>query len=82
VNYDVDLSHNIFLPVGHQVRGFLQPPMQGVVLQSYGSGNGPDVRTDIMDLFKQAAKRGCLIVNITQCNRGKVTAAYAAGKVC
>jgi len=26
------------------VRAFLQPPMQGVVLETYGSGNAPDTR--------------------------------------
>ena len=30
------------------VRSFLQPPIRGVVLQSYGAGNGPDNREDIL----------------------------------
>ena len=60
---------------------FLQPPMKGVVLQTYGAGNGPDTRKDILDLLREASQRGMIIVNITQCARGKVAAAYAAGKV-
>ena len=64
-----------------QVQGFLQPPMEGVVIQSYGAGNGPDARDDLINLFKEAAKRGVLIVNITQCQRGVVTTSYATGKV-
>ena len=56
-------------------------PMRGVVLQSYGAGNGPSTRQDIMDALKDASNRGVLIVNITQCSRGMVSTAYEAGKV-
>ena len=64
-----------------QVRAFLQPPMQGVVLQTYGAGNAPSNRADIIDLFHEANKWGVLIVNISQCSRGNINAAYATGKV-
>ena len=62
------------------VSHFLAPPMKGVVLQSYGSGNGPDSRKDLLALFRQACERGVIIVNITQCTRGSVSTSYAAGK--
>ena len=55
--------------------------MQGVVLQTYGAGNAPSNRSDIIDLFREANKWGVLIVNISQCSRGKISAAYATGKV-
>ncbi|XP_076442595.1 L-asparaginase-like isoform X2 [Babylonia areolata] len=61
------------------VKAFLQPPMQGVVLQTYGSGNAPSNRADLMTLIHEATKWGVLIVNITQCSRGNVSAAYATG---
>lgn len=54
--------------------------MEGVVLQTYGQGNGPTSRADIMAALKEASKRGVLIVNITQCSRGIVSPAYAVGK--
>ncbi|KAL8568265.1 hypothetical protein ACOMHN_040838 [Nucella lapillus] len=63
------------------VKAFLQPPMQGVVLQTYGSGNAPSNRSDIMDLIGEASRWGVLIINITQCSRGNVNAAYATGVV-
>ena len=63
------------------MRQFLQPPIQGVVLQTYGAGNGPAKRKDLLALFKEASDNGVLILNITQCMRGHVTSAYAAGKV-
>ena len=55
--------------------------MQGVVLQSYGAGNGPDAREDLLEILKSASSRGVLIVNITQCYKGSVSTAYAAGQV-
>ena len=63
------------------MKAFLQPPMQGVVLQSYGAGNGPDTREDILEILLEATSRDVVIVNITQCARGKVSAAYASGQV-
>ena len=63
------------------MRAFLQPPMRGVVLQSYGAGNGPDGRTEILELLKEACDRGVLIVNISQCAKGRVSSGYATGKV-
>ncbi|KAI0222932.1 L-asparaginase [Lamellibrachia satsuma] len=62
------------------VKQFLMPPMKGVVLQSYGAGNGPSTRQDIMDVLREASDRGMLIVNITQCSRGMVTTSYESGK--
>ena len=55
--------------------------MEGVVIQTYGAGNGPDSRKDLLELFKEASDRGVVIVNITQCTRGTVSVSYAAGKV-
>lgn len=64
-----------------QVRAFLQPPMQGVVLETYGSGNAPDNRPDLLAELKKATDAGVIIINITQCLRGTVSASYATGKV-
>lgn len=59
----------------------LGSPTQGVVLQTYGSGNVPAGRTDIMEEIKKAVERGCLVVNISQCPKGIVTPSYQNGKV-
>ena len=64
-----------------QVRSFLQPPMEGVVLETYGSGNGPDNRADLLAELKEATDRGVIIINTTQCLRGTVSTSYATGKV-
>jgi lysophospholipase len=62
------------------VEHFCQPPIRGVVLQSYGAGNAPE-RKDILDQFKAASDRGVLIVNTTQCHGGFVEAAYRSGQI-
>ncbi|GFO50516.1 L-asparaginase [Plakobranchus ocellatus] len=61
------------------VRAFLQPPVQGVVLQTYGAGNAPNNRPDLLALFKEAFNWGVIIVNISQCTKGNVGTAYATG---
>ncbi|XP_057715082.1 60 kDa lysophospholipase isoform X4 [Corythoichthys intestinalis] len=63
------------------VRAFLQPPMEGVVLETYGSGNGPDNRPDLLEEFRKATDSGVTIINCTQCLRGTVSTSYATGKV-
>ncbi|XP_029350285.1 60 kDa lysophospholipase isoform X2 [Echeneis naucrates] len=63
------------------VRAFLQPPMEGVVLESYGSGNAPDNRPDLLEELRKATDSGVIIINCTQCLRGTVSTSYATGKV-
>ncbi|KAM9433567.1 60 kDa lysophospholipase-like isoform 5-T5 [Salvelinus alpinus] len=62
------------------VKSFLQAPMEGIVLETYGSGNAPDNRADLLEEFRNATERGVIMVNCTQCLRGSVTTSYATGK--
>lgn len=62
-------------------RAFLAPPMKGVVLQSFGSGNVPANRKDLLKELKEASDRGVIIVNCTQCPNGSVAEIYQTGKV-
>ncbi|KAG6800991.1 L-asparaginase isoform X1 [Apis mellifera caucasica] len=62
------------------VKTFLQPPIEGVVLQSYGTGNVPSNREDIIKELSAATKRGVIIVNITQCSTGHVSNLYEPSK--
>ena len=64
-----------------QVRSFLQLPMEGVVLETYGTGNAPDNRPDLLAALKEATDRGVIIINTTQCLKGTVSLIYATGKV-
>jgi lysophospholipase len=58
---------------------FLRPPLEGVVLETYGSGNAPDRRRDFLEVLREATARGVVIVNCTQCHKGSVGTTYAAG---
>ncbi len=55
--------------------------MKGVVVETFGSGNVPSNRPDLLQAFKAASDRGVIIVNITQCMKGSVKDAYEAGRV-
>lgn len=63
-----------------QVRAFLQPPLKGVVMETFGSGNGP-TKPDLLQELQAAAERGLVIVNCTHCLQGTVTSDYASGMV-
>lgn len=63
-----------------QVRAFLQHPLKGVVMETFGSGNGP-TKPDLLQELRAATERGLVIVNCTHCLQGAVTSDYAAGMV-
>lgn len=62
------------------VRAFLSGPVKGVVLETFGTGNAPDNRPEIIACIEQAVKRGVVIVNITQCQKGSVSDIYSTGQ--
>ena len=58
----------------------LQPPLRGLVLETYGSGNGPTSDKAFVRVLAEANERGVVIVNCTQCLRGNVDQTqYATG---
>jgi len=62
------------------LENILRPPLQGLVLETYGRGNGPDQYPEILAVLKQACTRGVVIVATTQCLRGKASLGkYASG---
>lgn len=63
-----------------QVRTFLQPPLKGVVMETFGSGNGP-TKPDLLQELRVASEQGLIIVNCTHCLQGAVTSDYASGMV-
>ena len=61
------------------VRNVLKPPVRGLVLETYGMGNGPD-DPKLLAALKAATDRGVVIVNCTQCLKGTVDMqGYATG---
>jgi L-asparaginase len=62
------------------VRNVLRPPLQGLVLEAYGVGNGPDHDLAFLAALEEATSRGVVIVDCTQCLEGNVDLTeYAAG---
>lgn len=63
------------------IKNFLQEPLEGCVMETYGSGNAPDNRKDFLEVLKAATDRGLVIVNITQCGKGTVKdSTYSTGQ--
>lgn len=55
------------------------PGIKGVVLRTYGAGNGPTAQWFI-DTIRNACRRGLVILNVTQCLNGSVNSnRYLAG---
>jgi len=61
------------------IKNILAPPLRGLVLETFGSGNAPNNRPDLLACLAEATKRGIIIVNCTQCERGTVSTDYATG---
>jgi L-asparaginase len=62
------------------LRRFLAPPLQGVVLHTYGVGNAPD-DPELLEVLKEATDQDVVVVNCTQCLHGSVQMeSYATGR--
>jgi L-asparaginase len=65
---------------GAVVENLCRPPVQGLVIEAYGAGNGPSEDREFLRAIEAATARGVVVVVVTQCVRGSVQpGAYAAG---
>lgn len=56
------------------------PRVRGLVLRTYGVGNAPDAQQAFMASLARATGRGVVVLNTTQCVRGRVRqGTYATG---
>jgi len=60
------------------VKAFLAPPIQGVIIETFGSGNAPN-RSDLLRVLRDACERGVVVVAISQCAKGTFSNAYETG---
>ena len=57
-----------------------RPPLQGLVVEAYGAGNGPSNDREFMAVVEAATAQDIVVVVVTQCVRGSVQpGAYATG---
>lgn len=61
------------------MRNFLQQPVKAILLLTYGVGNAPQ-DPELLSEIRDAAKRGIIVVSLTQCIIGRVNMqGYATG---
>ncbi|KRX95090.1 L-asparaginase [Trichinella pseudospiralis] len=63
------------------IKAFFAPPMEGIVLQTYGGGNMPARRSDAFAVIKNGVNNGQIVVNCSQCLRGQVSPLYRTGQL-
>ncbi len=62
------------------VSNIIKQPVKALIMLSYGVGNAPQDK-DLLEVLSQANDDGIIIVNLSQCHRGKVNmSGYATGK--
>jgi L-asparaginase len=65
---------------GAVLASVLRPPLRGLVLEAYGTGNAPTADPAFLAALAEAAAGGMVVVAVTQCLYGAVDLdAYAAG---
>ncbi len=61
------------------IANVIQQPVKALIVLSYGVGNAPQ-NQQLLDLLSAATERGIIVVNCTQCVKGKVNmGGYATG---
>lgn len=61
-------------------RHFLQRPLKGIILETYGDGNGPTNDPEFLLAIERANENGMVILGCTQCIHGGMTQeSYATG---
>ena len=62
------------------LKHFLQRPLKGIILETYGDGNGPTEDAEFLNAIEEANDQGMVILGCTQCIHGGMTqASYATG---
>jgi L-asparaginase len=63
------------------LNNLVQTPLRGLILESYGTGNGPSNNQMFLDVLRDAVDRNVVIVNLSQCRHGGVSQTeYATGR--
>jgi len=85
--YFDDLNSNIgivkIFPMidDEQFETFFKPPIEAVIIETYGAGNIPLNRPKLIEIIKEASERGVILLNVSQCRKGVVSTSYETGKL-
>jgi L-asparaginase len=61
-------------------RHLLQRPLKGIILETFGDGNGPTDNREFLNAIEEANENGMVILGCTQCLHGGMTqTSYATG---
>ncbi|MEG0253596.1 MAG: asparaginase domain-containing protein, partial [Muribaculaceae bacterium] len=76
VRYDMDTNVmyvNLFPGITENTLRYIlnTPDIKGIVLRTYGAGNGPDEKW-VTDALRSAVECGIVVLNVTQCVNGGV----------
>ena len=74
LNPGIDLENDIELHLRQERMNRNREEYWAVIIRSYGSGNGPDIRR----YLKTLEKRLIPVFNVTECSRGATASAYEA----
>ena len=67
---------------GRVLASVLRPPLRGLVIEAYGTGNAPTADPEFLAALAEASAQGLVVVAVTQCLYGSVDlGTYAAGSV-
>lgn len=71
---------HLYPGISHElVKNVLQQPVKALILRSYGVGNAPQDKM-LLEQLEAATRQGIVVVNLSQCVRGKVNMdGYATG---
>ena len=51
----------------------LKRPLKGIILETFGDGNGPTENRFFLDAISSATQAGMVILGCTQCLHGEIT---------
>lgn len=54
------------------IRNALLPPLEGAVIQAFGTGNGPTSNKEFLEALSEATAKGIILIDCTQCHKGTV----------
>lgn len=61
------------------IKNMMAPPVRALIIKSFGVGNAPQ-RPELLQALDEATQRGLVVINCTQCFKGKVDMnGYATG---